>query len=97
MLKFDYEGRKVEVLFEHRDYIKNRHLTKLTICAIMFDGATFGLGCAKTSPEDNFNRNTGRKIALARALKDGFDGDEHKAFRTLVWQKYFEARNGRKE
>lgn len=45
---------------------------------------------ARCSKRDQFNRNTGRKIALARALTS-FPRYERRAF----WQAYYQARGGR--
>lgn len=41
----------------------------VTVVSIDIDGVTF-VGSSKTAPEDRFNPETGRQIALARALRD---------------------------
>ena len=48
-----------------------------------------GFGHTKLHPNDNFCKNTGRKISFARALKDA---DMDKEERKLFWQEYFKAR-----
>jgi hypothetical protein len=50
------------------------------------DGKVVAFGTARCSSGDNFSRNTGRKIALARALTNfGLEKSE----RTSVWESYF--------
>lgn len=41
----------------------------VTVVSIEVDGQTF-VGSSKTAPEDRFNPETGRQIALARALRE---------------------------
>lgn len=48
------------------------------------------LGDAFCNPNDNFCKETGRKIALYRALKDGLKLD--KAERRLFWFEWFRQR-----
>jgi hypothetical protein len=38
------------------------------------------------SPEDQFNKKTGRKLALKRLFSNWYDGPEHQQFRTNVWE-----------
>jgi len=49
------------------------------------DWKTWEYGAAVCSQEDNFDRATGRKIALARALKN----IEPKSLRKDFWEAYF--------
>lgn len=49
-------------------------------------------GYSKCAVTDNFNKNTGRKIAMARAMQE-FERPEREKF----WNAYFAVRNGRKE
>lgn len=44
-----------------------------------------GYGVASCAPGDNFNKVIGRKLALARALKDA---GLNKAERTAIWEQF---------
>lgn len=60
---------------------------RVTACWLTLDGnmGRSKLGTAHCSPRDNFERERGRKIALARALRrSGLD----KPNRTRVWEAY---------
>ncbi|KKK50546.1 hypothetical protein LCGC14_3123920, partial [marine sediment metagenome] len=62
-----------------------------TTCYIYRDNLKYlkADGTAWCSRKDQFNRNTGRKLALERALESaGFD----KPKRTLFWEAYFKKR-----
>lgn len=48
------------------------------------DGILLCKGLATCSPKDNFCKDTGRKIALARAI-----GSMNKEWRTMIWNAYF--------
>jgi hypothetical protein len=81
-------------------YLKYEFLEKIkiaTVCDIRevgyYNGRSIALaaGIAVCSPQDQFNKNTGRKLALSRALSDMFSREE----RQLFWDAYFQARNGR--
>jgi hypothetical protein len=64
----------------------------VTYCTIVDDELTteretavIGRGRAIVHPNDNFNKETGRKLSLRRALKDaGFSHSE----RTVIWLQY---------
>lgn len=45
---------------------------------------------ARCSYPDNFNRETGRKLSLARALHSLFPGEDGQATRAMVWKAYRE-------
>ncbi len=49
-------------------------------------------GVAMVHPNDAFVKNTGRKIALGRALRSAFP--DNKATRTKFWEAYREMRHG---
>ena len=52
-------------------------------------GITVSKGHTELCPSDNYDKNFGRKLSLARALKNGgFSTPE----RTLFWEAYFKAR-----
>lgn len=52
------------------------------ICTVPFQG----IGAARCMPSDSFCRRTGRKLALARAIKNW-----PKAERSAIWAAYFVA------
>ena len=94
MLKFIYDNKEVEVTFSHYDFKKETKIVKRTRCTICVEKHDLSFGYATQSVHDNFDRNVERKIALTRALeRHGFS----KNFRSVVWAKYFEARNGKKD
>lgn len=64
-----------------------------TYCKIRIEDFVTAMGSAECSFNDNFCRNTGRKIALSRALIKLFPDDRDK--RKLFWDAYFEARHGK--
>ena len=63
-----------------------------TICEID-NSFEFWDGIAICSKNDNFCRNTGRKIALGRALQKLYPDDRSK--RKPFWDAYFETRHGK--
>lgn len=65
--------------------------TKSTECFIT-KGNDTKEGFAICDPSDNFCKNTGRKLALTRALKSL---DVNYELRTRFWDAYFTARNGK--
>ena len=71
-----------------------RPIIARTVCRIWYrdDWGGGTPGEAWCSAEDQFNKETGRKIALTRALKNaGFD----KPARSLFWEAYFKKRGRR--
>ena len=77
-----------EVIFKHYKDAKGPYCT---LCEIVNPDKTLKSDAvAMCSPEDQFVRNTGRKIALGRALK-AFTREE----RVLFWEAYFKARGNR--
>jgi hypothetical protein len=62
------------------------HAKGFTECTILLGDDTAGYGVAHCSVKDNFERNEGRKHALANALKDACFNKEA---RTRFWEKYF--------
>jgi hypothetical protein len=83
--------------YEVNFYYKDSERGKMTICEIVDTQASMpyirGMGEAVCSPQDQFNKNTGRKIALLRALDD--TGSTNKEVRKGFWDAYFAARNGK--
>jgi hypothetical protein len=63
--------------------------TKATLLCLFPElGAAEHVGFSQCSPKDNFNKETGRKIALARTLTNAFTKEQ----RTQVWRQYFARR-----
>src|ERR1700722_10894516 len=107
-MDFDYRGQRYGIRFYHETF-KNevRGFYRIVWCSIVrtVDGVgdvyILGKGQAICAPEDRFNKETGRKLALTRALHDY---EKHstvvdaaleivnygaKKFRTAVWNSYF--------
>ncbi len=68
---------------------KQDHI-KVTRCAIVHAGEQFSdeknwltIGYAHCHPSDNYSKETGRKLSLARAIKD-----LQKQHRRTIWQAY---------
>lgn len=75
-VEFDYEREKGE-----------------THCSVLYENdRQKAHGIAKCSSKDQFNKNTGRKVALTNAIKSF-----RKEARQQFWEGYFQARNGKKE
>ena len=78
-------ARKVEFSYERE--------ARKTHCTILDESDNVvSHGVAKCSVKDQFNKNTGRKVALTHAL-ELFGKWE----RGQVWNAYFQARNGKKD
>lgn len=59
-------------------------LERATTCIIFNEeGVEVSSGVANVHPKDNFNKEKGRQIALARAISDW-----DKPYRTQVWDEY---------
>lgn len=58
---------------------------RITQCYIKSEGRKIGEGIAVCSKVDNYDRSKGRKISLARALKDGCFGKKE---RGIFWNEY---------
>lgn len=81
----------------------NFHFCFGTICSITYkeivdfdDGEIYTYeitGQSELSIKDQFNRNTGRKIALSRALHNLFDRQTDLNKRLKFWRAYYMARN----
>lgn len=87
-MKVEVDGRELHLHFKYSEVKVNHVVRRQTECTLTLkDGATIGRGSALCSEQDNFVKETGRKISLAKALKDAnFSREE----RTLVWQGYFD-------
>ena len=84
---FTMDDLGVKVTFSHARH-EGRRYRGATICHVidLNNGASTG-GVSYCSIDDNFCYETGRKLALARALED-FD----RATRKRIWERYFETR-----
>lgn len=69
---------------------------KSTHCWVfrIIDGKKFHVadGIAKCSKSDQFNKNTGRKVALSRTLQQL---TTDRALRKRFWDEYFKVRHGK--
>lgn len=83
---------EISVDFNHYTTIDGNRATG---CTIHCDGLIMGLGSAVCVRPDIFNKNTGRKIALTKALKDGRKTNPNvftREFRSEIWNMYFSKR-----
>ena len=79
-------GKEYKIQFSHYKQRKSR-------CQIVSGEMIIGAGLAVCSPEDQFRRARGRKLALSRAIIEAFPRPERAAF----WEAVFTARrNGKK-
>jgi hypothetical protein len=79
MFKLDYQDKEYAVRFTYTG--------KITWCGVTVEGVEY-VAVSKCSDKDQFRKADGRKLALARALKD-FDKD----VRTVIWGRYGEMAN----
>lgn len=89
MFHINFENLNISFSFRHvRDanfYVNSKNLvTDVTVCDFLVNGQEFS-GLAACTAEDKFVKETGRKVALARALKAA--GLSREA-RTYVWGRY---------
>jgi hypothetical protein len=86
-MRFTFEGLDYRIGFRHE--IDRKSETAITYCWVdNVDRSVLkqvvGKGSAKCSKGDIFNKETGRKLALERALVG-----KVRAFRTAAWKAYF--------
>lgn len=91
MFKVKVNGREIAFTFRHEFNsipveIKPGILIKATTTASVDNGkGTVIYGVSQCSFSDNFDKDKGRKLALAKALKDsGIDYNE----RSAIWNRY---------
>ena len=89
MLYAQVNNKEYKFSFSH---FNDESLGRGTRCKASCDDTEVAHGISLCSPKDNFDRNTGRKLALARALKEL---ELSKEERLSVWMLYFKARNGK--
>jgi len=88
--------REYQVRFRHSNVV-----FRYTICEIMRGDKIVASGAAECHPKDNFCKDTGRKLALSRALQIIFPNKRGKkrsratqARRQVFWDAYAEKRGG---
>lgn len=88
--------REFQVRFRHEN-----EYHRYTICKIMRGDKIVAEGMAECHPKDNFCKDTGRKLSLARALQFLFPNKKGKkrskatqARRRVFWDAYAEKRGG---
>ncbi len=86
-MKFGQDGIEYRIVFSHEQCPDGPRIKSVTTCRIVVKvNGTIQLwssGYAYCSVKDVFSKETGRKVALTRALKE-FD----KEFRTRAWKAY---------
>jgi hypothetical protein len=96
-VKVDSVEYKVE--FKHFNPANGRVAFPGTDCIIYTEDeeSLFVKGETNLHPLDkhSYNKNTGRKLALARALKLSFSGELNKPIRKLFWMEYYKARGNK--
>ena len=87
-MRISVNGTPHQVDFQHWRYNPGGNQTSCCFDAIPEPrGVVRWTSWAECSPNDTFRKATGRKVALARALKaKGY----HKAWRTAFWAAYFQ-------
>lgn len=82
-MKFTYDGTEYKITFV---YARERYAQRVVYCNLWDRTPAWEVvakAYSQCHPDDQFCKETGRKVALRRAL-EGFD----KPFRTAVWQAY---------
>lgn len=82
-MKVTIEDKEYLVRWKH--YTQNR-MPCSTVCNIDIEEVSISCGYSTCAKSDHFSKQVGRKISLARAIKDRFSYEERK----LVWQAYDE-------
>lgn len=82
------QGKTLQVGWRHNAPASNNQ--PQTTCYIKDDDEVVATGIATLSVKDNFCRNTGRKISLARAMER-----YPTSVRKVFWDAYFAMRNGK--
>lgn len=102
-MRFEFRGTEWRIWFQHTKRGDRRE----TLCFIDFVQhepdpagvrATFAAGSAVCAATDPFRKETGRKLALTRALKstavyERFGIDKMKMFRAAAWACYLNRAN----
>lgn len=92
MFNINYKGSNLKISFAYDEPFKNM---RITACLLTNEwGTVIKYVDTKCSEKDHFNKNKGRKIALAHMLANL---DMTKGERTKVWEEYFKVRHGKYE
>lgn len=86
MFEIQIGSTNIGVKFSHSNDNWLSSGRRLTACFVITPNKTH-IGNAFCSHNDQYNKNTGRKIALARAIKTA-----PRSVRKLIWDAYFETR-----
>ena len=89
-MTFEYAGEEYRITFKHDRLplpTAPDIMVRGTRCLIGPEGAIRYVGCSYCHPSDNFCRETGRKIALKKALL-WYDNELWRGFRTAAWKAY---------
>lgn len=89
MFNVELNGQQASFTFAHiRGIGEEVRIKAATTCTLVIDGVTH-TGIAACSIKDNFNREVGRKIALAHALRLHRKEKELSFdFRKVIWNRY---------
>jgi len=80
-MKIKYEDNEYFIGWNHG--MSTLHKTRATTCYIKNGDRLVVEASSVCAPEDNFSKETGRKLSLTRALRDF-----RKSFRKAAWEKY---------
>ena len=90
-MTFKFKGEQYRISFQHGMFplpLAPDKSVRGTRCSVGPEGQN-NIGYSWCSPQDNFRRETGRKVALKRALL-WYGGSSWRAFRTAAWKAYLE-------
>lgn len=93
MLRIDVAGKTLSIEWEHQT-LDDGVLPPGTTCLIYDDdqprsAEPIAEGCSWLHPSDRFDKETGRKVSLGKALGKLFPGAAGFASRKKVWEAYF--------
>lgn len=97
-MKVNIESDTYKVRWRHQRVPDPLHINGVTTCTIeRVNGnnkyKTVATGETYCSFKDAYNKNTGRKIALTRALQKLFPSITEKEIRRGFWREYYKMRN----
>lgn len=92
---FSVDTLSIKVHFAHRQVVGDKNVSHATFCFITYYGEKDPcmVGVAYCSRQDQFNKETGRKLALKRVLSRNFTQWD-KIQRGIIWNAYFGRKNG---
>jgi hypothetical protein len=92
MFDVNVDKTKYHVSFFHEDKVTECFITVPELEDTENEFVSFGYAMCKAP--DIYCKNTGRKLALKHALEAGKFSRE---LRKVIWERYFEKRNGKKD